>query len=127
MALLLQDNGLGPQAARLLLPGEAGQPDEEDLPYLSQVFGAAIEVTQAGEDAMCLRCGEGEARLGVERCRQEDGAGHGSWHYIVRWCRRPALLQPSAEEVRSSFLPIHLDGSHLQLQIRRRLWGHKAW
>ena len=84
----LQASGRGPQADRLLLSGEAGQPDEEDLPYLARVFGAPIEVMQLGNNDMRLTYGEGVALLGVERRLSDDEAGHSSWHYIVRFCRR---------------------------------------
>ena len=43
---------------------------------------------QLGNNDMRLTYGEGVALLGVERRLSDDEAGHSSWHYIVRFCRR---------------------------------------
>ena len=105
----LQARGLHDRAARLLLLGEAGQPDEEELPVLAEVFGSAIQITQEGVEDMRLTYGHGTARLGVDRVIQRDEAGHGSWHYVIRWCRAPRTCR---RRLHSKTSPIDLAHPH---------------
>ena len=80
---LLRDDHLFEQAERLLLPGYAGYPDEEDFPYISRVLGHAFEVVQPGSSMAPLVYGSGPVALRVARVLQADGQGHRSWHYVV--------------------------------------------
>ena len=65
-----------------MLPGEAGHPDEEDLPFVAAMIRGRLRLRQPGAD-LSLVYGQGPLLLSVDRVRQEDGAGHASWHFIV--------------------------------------------
>ena len=79
----LQADGRHEQASRLLLPGEAGHPDEEELPYLAAMIHGRLRLRQPGSDLVDRVYGHGPLLLSVDRVRQEDGAGHASWHFVV--------------------------------------------
>ena len=79
---IMQAAGRGDQAARLMLPGEAGQPDEEDLPFVAAMLCGQLRLQQPGSD-IDVTYGCGRLVLCVHRILQMDGAGHASWHFVV--------------------------------------------
>ena len=86
---LLSADGFHEQANRLLISGEAGQPDEEDFPYIARALGFAFEVVQPDIPMAPLVYGNGPVALRVLRHLQKDPAGHASWHYVVEQAWRP--------------------------------------
>ena len=86
-------DGRHEQARRLLLPGEAGQPDEGDFPYVARVLGVAFEVTQEDIPMAPLVYGHGAVGLRVMRTRSIDPAGHASWHYVIQQVWRSSAVK----------------------------------
>ena len=93
----IQARGLHARADRLLLPGEAGQPDEEDIPLLAEVCGAGIEITQDGVNGMKLTYGQvGSENVGSENVK-----------HIERSRKATVSLTRSGRNILSVDAPIH--------------------
>jgi hypothetical protein len=94
--------GLHAQADRLLLPGEAGEPDEEDFQYFAAERGGAFDIIHPDvEGYEPLVYGGGPVSLRLRRTQiRNPGDGRFAWHYEPeqRWV-------PVSEGADSASLP----------------------
>jgi hypothetical protein len=73
--------GLHQQADRLLLPGSAGEPDEEDFVHFADFAGFAFEIVQPDlPDMQPLVYGDGRVAMWLQRVQISDPDGHPDGH-----------------------------------------------
>jgi hypothetical protein len=110
--------GFHAQADRLLLPGEAGEPDEEDFQFFAAERGGAFDIIHPHlKDYAPLVYGSGPVSLRLRRTQiRNPGDGRWAWHYEPeqRWapvsegvdsasppdahrhCSAPSIVHPGA-------------------------------